>query len=272
MIALSHLPPPALGHLERALPAPHGVSRAATWDALIGQFRQRVADVVVVDPCVGGDHLLESRLTTLASAMAATPGLPVIAYVSVTASAIRAVQRLVTSGAADIVVRGVDDRAPVLAALIERAVARSGARRLAPFVGEAFEVLPAGIARALTLLFERPDLVRSVPDLAGAAGTTRRSLDRWLARAGLAPARTLLACTRASAAFEILAAGGTHQQRAAAAVGYASSRALTRDIRALTGYRPSAIPRQVSHDAFVATVASRLLRPAAESRRSHSRC
>lgn len=262
MIALAHLPSPTLGHLERAVPPPHAVASAATWDAFLEQFTARTADVTVVDPCLGSERSLENRLATLVRAMASMPEIPVIAYVSVSASAIRAVQRLVAAGATDVVVRGVDDSVPVLGASIERVVARSGARRLASFVGEAVEALPPEIARALALLFDRPDLVRSVPELAVAAGVSRRSLDRWLARAGLAPARTLLACARATAAFHVLAAGGTHRRRAAAAAGYASSRALSRDLRALTGHGLSAIPRLVTPGAFVTAIAARLRRPA----------
>src|SRR5215216_3212454 len=84
----------------------------------------------------------------------------------------------------------------------------------------------------------RSERVRSVSDLASEARTTRRSLDRWLARTGLAPARTLLACARANAAFHLLAGGHVRTSRAAEMLGYTSSRALARELHSLTGHAP----------------------------------
>lgn len=272
MIALAFLPPTALAQLRRALPPPHNVRPAATWDELVDDVRAARGDVIVVDPCTDRERDGARRARDLAAAHRREAPIPVIGYVSVTVAAIHAVDALVRAGAAEIIVRGVDDVSGGLEVAVRRAAAGSLAARLVGHLGEPFAALPRPLRAACHALFARPELTRCVDDLAAQARTTRRSLDRWLARAGLAPARRLLACSRVNAAFHLLAGGATRPARAAAALGYPSARALARELRALTGYTPVTLARGVAPDSFVAALAPRLLRhPEAGSRGSFTR-
>jgi AraC-like DNA-binding protein len=236
------------------------ISSSADWDVLIAHVRRRSCDVAVVDPCIGGEHAAAHRLAELTAAVSATPGTPIVGYVSVTAGAIRATQLLARVDSSEIVIRGVDDTPDAFAATIHRAVAECSAIRFVARSRKLFERLPPGVARALAMAFHRPERARSVSQLASAANTTRRSLDRCLARAGLAPARTLLSCARANAAFHLIAAGSIRPSSAASLLGYASPRALSRELRALTGHVPSAIPEHLTHDLFAAALTRRLFR------------
>ena len=191
--------------------------------------------------------------------MTLVPCIPVIGYVSVTASAIRVVQTLVRSGAPEIVIRGVDDSGDALAGAIHRAVATCGWGGVASAIEGPMQALPGPIATAIQAAFTHPQQVRSVADLAVAARMTRRSLDRWLARAGFCPARTVLSCARVNAAFYLLAGGSVRVAEAAAMVGSASSRALTRELGTISGRRASEATR-IARDAFAATIAQRLVR------------
>jgi AraC-like DNA-binding protein len=225
----------------------------------MSDLQHRRCDVGIVDPCAGGDHLASGRLSALTHAMTVVPSVPVIGYVSVTAGAMRAVQALVRAGAPEIVIRGVDDSFDGLAGAIHRAVAACASGRLVSAVEAPLQALPLPVANAIQTAFNHPEQLRSVMDLAAAARVTRRSLDRWLARAGLSPARTLLSCARANAAFHLLAGGTVRVAEAALVLGYASSRSLTRELSAITGCPASAVTR-LSRDAFAATIARRLLR------------
>jgi AraC-like DNA-binding protein len=265
VIALCHLPSLSFAQLRSAFPLPHTVSNVGSWDALLAQLDHRGHDVIVVDPCRGDERLAASRLRSLAAAIACSPPNAVVGYVSVTAAAVRAVHALARIGATEIVIRGVDDAPGALGAAVRRAVATRSATTLVDSVSGELATLPVAIANALVLMFRNPDRVRSVATLAEAANTTRRSLDRWLARAGLAPARTLLACARTNAAFHLLAAGQVPRSRAAAAIGYASPRSLARELFAVSGYSASAIRSGVSRQAFEETVKRRLVRSAARS-------
>lgn len=261
MIALAFLPPQPLTQLRRALAPPHRVVSVPTWEQLITGVRERTCDLIVVDPCAGAERSACERVGELAAARGRAPATPVVGYVSVTAAAIHAVRTLVRACDAEIVVRGVDDAATGLLQTLQRCIAGSGAE---PLVHAAFDAplapLPPEIADAIALLFRRPDKLRSVDDLATAASTTRRTLDRWLARAGLASARTLLACARVSAAFQLMSSGGVRTRGAAALLGYASPRALSRELQSLAGFGPSGVPSHMTHAALVAALRPRLFR------------
>ena len=259
MIIRCYLSPQSLAHVRHAFPPPHCVGNAATWGALVSDVQQRRCDVAIVDPCAGGDRLASGRLSALASAMDVWRSIPVVGYVSVTAGAMRAVQALVRLGSPEIVIRGVDDSSDALAAAIRRAVAECASARVVRAVGAPLQTLPLPVATAIQTAFNHPELLRSVSDLAAAARVTRRSLDRWLARAGLSPARIVLSCARANAAFHLLTGGKVCVAEAALLLGYASSRSLTRELAVITGCAARAATR-LSPDAFAATIQRRLLR------------
>ena len=264
VIICCYLSPQSLAHVQHAFPPPHCVRNASTWGALVSDLRHRRCDVAIVDPCAGGDHCAPGRLSALSDAMTLVPGVPVIGYVSVTASAIRVVQALVRSGAPEIVIRGVDDSLDALAGAIHRAVATSGWVGIASAIEAPLQSLPGPIATAIQAAFRHPQQVRSVSELAAAARMTRRSLDRCLARAGFCPARTLLSCARVNAAFHMLTGGSVRVAEAALLVGYASSRSLTRELSAISGCSALEAIR-VSRDTFVATIGRRLVRRGASA-------
>ena len=223
-------------------------------------MRARRFDAAIVDPGLGGEQSASERLAALTTALSAMPGTPIVGYMPVTAAGVKAAHLLARLGAAEVVVRGVDDSPDALAATIRRVVTEHGAALLVARCRELFVALPSGVAEALALVFHRPERTRSVADLARTASLTRRSLDRYLARAGFAPARTLLACARVNAVYHLIAAGRVGTSSAAALMGYPSARALAREFRALTGHVPSAVPRRLRPDVFATTVSRRLAR------------
>jgi AraC-like DNA-binding protein len=260
---LAFLGSSAHAHLIRALPPPHRITHTTDWPTLLSALRDGRCDVAVVDPCVGGPHANTDRLRELADAARASTETPVVGYFAVSAAAIRAAHTFARFGPPDvsnIVVRGFDDALDTLSATLHRVVSASAASRLVLSVGNPFAALPPAAARAVVTLFHHPERMRSVSDLAAEARTTRRSLDRWLAQAGLASARTLLVCARANAAFHLMTAGHVRAARAADMLGYASPRALAREMQALTGYAPSTIRGQLTASAFSAAIAHRLRR------------
>jgi len=236
------------------------VENATTWEATLSGLHVERCDIAVIDPCAGSESRLAARLDSLSQVVHARPTAPIIGYVSVSAAAMRAVHGLVRLGVTEIVIRGVDDSAEALATTIRRTVASNVTKCVVRTVGTPFESLPRAVALAIEEAFLHPSQARSVADLAAAAKTTRRSLDRWLARSGIASARTLLACARVNGAFHLLASGNLRVRQAAASLGYPSARSLARDVYAVTGYPVSAIPLRLSRETFMATLERRMLR------------
>jgi methylphosphotriester-DNA--protein-cysteine methyltransferase len=76
----------------------------------------------------------------------------------------------------------------------------------------------------------------------------------------MAPARTLLACARAHAAFNLLATGHVRVASAASQLGYPSPRALSRELHAITGFPARSIGTALSPGAMAAWLQQRILR------------
>jgi AraC-like DNA-binding protein len=264
VIVICYLSSQHLAQVHRAFPPPHSVTNASAWQAVVGALQLRRCDAAIVDPCAGGDHLAAERLAALERVLVVGSAFPVVGYLSVSAAGLRATQALARLGASEIVIRGVDDSTEAIAASVSRVVAASDARRVVSGFAPRLASLPSGIGTAVQMAFSRPDRLRSVGDLALAARTTRRSLDRWLARAGLPSARTLLSCARANAAYHLLAGGRVRASEAACLVGYTSPRSLSRELQAIAGQPASAIPLRLSRDAFAAAIERRLARDARE--------
>ena len=267
VIVLCFLPPQQLAQVLRAFPPPHRVVNATGWDAFVADLRHLRADVAMVDPCMGGDHHSSGRLDSLAAMSPRAIGVPIVGYLSVSAPAMRAVLSLARFGAVEILIRGVDDSTAAIVAVVHRAFAVFSARRVVSVVDGPLDSLPAPIASAIRDAFHHPERVHSVGDLVAAAGTTRRTLDRWLARAGLASARTLLACARANAAFHLISSGHLRRSVAATLLGYASTRSLGREMLAVTGYPAATVSAGVSRDAFAAALGRTLVRGPSERAR-----
>jgi AraC-like DNA-binding protein len=267
MILLCYLPPQSLAQVMRAFPSPHRVLNAVAWDAVLSDVRHLRADVAVIDPCLGGDHNASSRLDSLARVSGDCGAVPVVGYLSVSAPAMRAAMSLARLGATEILIRGVDDSVASIGAAIQRAFAVSSARRVIAAVREPLRSLPRAIASAIMEVFHHPERVHCVGDLATAANTTRRTLDRWLARAGLASARTVVACARAPAAFHLISSGHVRRATAASLLGYASPRSLGREMVAMTGYPAARVSAGMSRDAFVAALGRKLVRDSSERSR-----
>ena len=258
MIVVCFLPPPQAGHLHRAIRAPHTIAPAATWDALLSELRRPQCDIAIIDPSVGGDFLAEARLESLERALRTPLAVPVLGYLSVTAVALRTAHTLAKLGASDVLIRGVDDSVDAITAALTRAVTKRASSLLLGALIDQLDGLPATLGGAIRMAFEHPERVRSVSDLANAAWTTRRSLDRWLVRAGLPSARVLLSSARANAAFHLLADGTVRASEAASRVGYTSARSLSRDLIAMTGKPASAVPLRLSRQAFAEALSRRL--------------
>ena len=95
-------------------------------------------------------------------------------------------------------------------------------------------------------------------DLAVAAAMTRRSLDRWLDRTGIAPAKMLVIGARLLRAYHYMRDPGYLLEDVAAKLGYPTARLFARQMRLATGLMPSTVRERVAPDRFVATLGARL--------------
>jgi AraC-like DNA-binding protein len=118
--------------------------------------------------------------------------------------------------------------------------------RIAPRV----EVLPRRLQDAVVAMFTTEAGIRSPQALARRAALSRRSLDRWLGRAGITSGRLLVAAPMLLRGLRLLRDTRLSIRRVASASGYTSARRFHDQAVALAGMTPvelrtSGVPVQV---------------------------
>ena len=233
-----------LTQLRAALARDHTLVAAPTWHDLTALFRGRVVDVVVLEPAPIGPDELAPLLRLLAS----HPAVPVIVYTSVSPAAMRVTVELARRGVHHVVFRGIDDAPGRFRALMQDLSDTTWRSRLWPWVEERVAQVPAPLERAVRELFASPHRFGDVADLAAASGLTRRTVERWLTRAGIASPKLLVVSARVERAHHIMRTSTADVATVAERVGYPSTRLFARQVALATGCPPTAFRSSVTAD------------------------
>jgi len=232
----------------------------ATWPAVVDAVREQPVDVVVVDPCADSGPAPADAITAIRALRMAAPVLSVLVYTGVSAESMRAMQSLYDFGVRHMILEGFDDHP------------RRFRDRLAEFRVPGLEerVLswivplltgsdaPPRLADALTRLFRDPVDFRDSEDFARAAGLSRRHLNRWLEKVGLASARTMVMAARVLRGYQYAQNPGFSTGDIAQRLRYPDWRVFHEHVRAITGRTPAAWRQDVSPDECVAQLCTRL--------------
>jgi AraC-like DNA-binding protein len=253
---VAHLSPPLLAHLRIVLGADHVLVEVADWGDLTELVRVRAFDLAIVEP--GPEW--EDGTGPIRHLLTRFPSVPVVVYTSLSASAMRSTVSLATSGLEHVVLRGFDDEPRRFRELIARQLSQVYGRQVLEQLDEQLKQVPRTLERAIGRLFGAPHTFHGVEDLAMAAGMNRRTLDRWLDRAGFAPARTILLGARLLRAYQFLRDPGSKLEDVTRKVGYGSPRMFARQVREVTGLTPSGLRRITHPPELVDQVAAMLRR------------
>lgn len=227
---------------------------AESWSHLANAVRTRPADLVVADP--GADGTI--RTEELQSLIARYPTLPVLLYAHMTPESLKATVALSRGGARQVVLKGFDDDADRFLRLIERQPAYVLAEKLMDRLSQPLKAVPPRLARSITSLIDAPLKFNSADDLATAAGTTRRSICRGLAKAGLATPMNFIIGARVLRAYHYMRDPGFMIEDISAKLGYKAPRHLARHVKIGLGMTPSALRRVVGPEEFISLLATRL--------------
>lgn len=255
MEVAARLSAPLLSHLRVALDE-HVLTVSDDWNDLTETVRTRPVDVVIVDPRAGGTVQIDEVRALLHR----YPTLPVVVYTSLTPETLKATVELARCGIHHVVLRGFDDEPVRFRELIERLPAHRLSDIVMRGLEPRLEGAPQLLRRAIGRLFEAPHGFHGVEDLAFAAGMTRRNLDRWLERLGLASARMLILGARLTRAVFYMRDPGYLLDDITRKLGYASSRLFARQVRAATGLTPTMLRERVEPEEFMEQLAARLCR------------
>ena len=243
-----------LTQLRAALSREHTLVAVATWSDLGQVFRGRVVDVVVLEPAPVSPDELAPLLRLLAS----HPAVPVIVYTSVSPAAMRVTVELARRGVHHVVFRGIDDAPGRFRALMQDLADTTWRSALWPWVAVRMAQVPAPLERAVRELFNAPNRFGDVSDLAAASGLTRRTVERWLTRAGIASPKLLVVSARVERAHHIMRSSSADVATVAERVGYPSPRLFARQVALVAGVPPTAFRAAISSEELFARLTAAL--------------
>ena len=200
MEVLTRLSPPFLSHLRIVAGREHSLTAVDDWSALEAAVRSHPTDVVVVDPRDGGTPCIDE----FGALLVKYPSLPVVVYTSLSPESMRASVELAKYGIQHVVLRGYDDEPRRFRTLLDRLPAYVLSEQVLASLSARLDGAPQPLRRAVERLFRSPHGFHDVRDLALAAGMTRRSLDRWLDRTGIAPGKMLVVGARMLRAYHYM--------------------------------------------------------------------
>lgn len=256
MNVVVRLPPLLLAHLRIVLGREHNVITVDRWDELENEVRSKPVDLVVADPRAEGTVRLEELRTVIRN----FPSLPIVIYTILAPETLGATVELAKLGVRHVVLRNFDDEPRRFRDLLERQPAYVMSDAVLAALARPLGTVPVELARAIERLFRVPQQFKDVNDLAAAASMQRRSLDRWLNRAGLASARMLVLGARLLRAYYYMQDPGRSLDDVVERLGYGSPRLFARQVRAATGLTPTALRQSLPPEEFVALLTARLER------------
>ena len=253
---LARLPAPLASHLRIALEDEHALTVVDGWGELAGAVRSRPTDVVILDPRVDGTIETDE----VRKLITRHPTLPVVVYTLLTPELLRATVELADLGIRHLILRGFDDEPRRVRELLERLPAQQLSDLALQGLAPQLDAAPPMLRRAITRLFDAPHAFRNVEDLAQAAGMTRRNLDRWLDRIGLASARMLILAARLIRAVHYMRDPGYLLDDITKKLGYGSARLFARQVRAATGLTPTMLRERGEPEQLIRELTAQLSR------------
>lgn len=250
-----------LSYLRRVLGDAHTVTAFGDWSDLVDAVRRAPVEVVIVDPRDGGSGAPEQ----LFAMMERFPTIPVVAYTALSPDALRMTVELARRGVRYVVLRGFDDEPRRFRELIESLPAKKLGRVALAAIGAELERATPLLQRAFARLYESPHLFHGVDSLAKQAGMTRRTLDRWLVKEGLASARMLLLTARLAQAYHYLGDDGFSLEDVTKKLGYTSPRVFSRQVRATMGLYPSGLRARFAPEPFISELTAMMRRRGANT-------
>lgn len=246
------------------LSADDELTAVGDWSDLSDTLRSQPIDVIVVDPRLGrGDVAHDDREPSpLLTLLTEFRSVPAILYSSHTREGLRAVLPLVRSGAYQVIFRGFDDTRERLGALLDQIAAGVLGERLLAVVLPKLQLAeaPSEVVQAVARLFRAPQAFRTVHQLAAVTGRRRGMLDRWMFKAGLAPAKVIILAARVAWTYHYLRAPGNRLKAIALRLGYADTVPLGRHVKRMTGRTVTEIRRDVSADELFEILVGRIMR------------
>jgi AraC-like DNA-binding protein len=217
--------------LELAVAGHHTVVSCRDWGALCETCQRQPVSLAVFDLYAGDRPALDS----LRQLRRLFPRLITVVYIEGTSARLRDVFDAGRAGIDGLVLADVDDAPHALAAILERAAARSAAAQLRGRLDRCRLVVRDAIMLTVTRAHERLTPQR----LAAAVSSGRRTLTAYLAEDGFPPPRQLITWGQLLIAAQLLEDPARSADTVAAALDFPSASAFRNTCRRYLGLTPS---------------------------------
>ena len=247
MTVAALLPPRLLRHLEFVLGRERPLV-AESWEGLEALIQASPVSVAIVDPSMdeaGGNERIQGILIDY-------PSIEVIAYVSVTATAFRAITELSRAGLKHVVMYSVDDSPERFMTMLDTVRASPLTLRLLAAFRPSLNRLPISLKRAVEDMFAEPHLYGNAADIAVKAKVPLVRLYRALRAAGVASPKKLLVAAKLLRAYGDLGDPGHSIRRVSTRLGWKYTRVLFDHTFDVFGMSPARVREQMTDDEVVA--------------------
>ena len=255
MRIISLLPHDSTQALQRCMGPFDTLMRASGALALTRMISARTADAVVIDPTEMGVAEWSPARLVLQSAR-----IPVLVYTALEPVSVQRVLSASAIGAYEVLFRHIDDDAAAMRRRLETLGTPAPPSRLLSMLAGRIERLPSVLQSAAVPLFCAGPVPRWADMLARHADIPRRSVDRWMHRAGLAGTAALLDAARLARVWVPLVDGHDAQEDVAVHGGYHRVRMLADHARRIVGVSPVHFGKKLTVSEFVDRLAAHALR------------
>jgi hypothetical protein len=183
--------------------------------------------------------------------MLASPDLPVLLYAQLTETSVQRIVAASGIGVHEVLLRNVDDDPAAIRRRLETLGAPAPPARVLAGLAEHLGELPAQLQGVTVPLFCAGPVPRWADDVARAAGIPRRSIDRWMSRAGLAGTATLLDVARLARVWAPIVDRGLPPAEVAVTGGFRRARMLAGHARRIVDCSPTLLGTRLTADEFV---------------------
>jgi len=247
MTVAALLPPRLFRHLEFVLGRERPLV-AESWEELEALIQASPVSVAIVDPSMdeaGGIGRIQAILIDY-------PSIQVIAYVSVTATAFRAIAELSRAGLKHVIMYSVDDSPERFMAMLDTVRASPLTLRLLAAFRPSLSKLPISLKRAVEDMFAEPQQYGNAADIAAKANVPIVRLYRALRSAGVASPKKLLVAAKLLRAYGDLGDPGHSIRRVSMRLGWKYTRVLFDHTFDVFGMSPARVRGQMTDDEVVA--------------------
>lgn len=240
--------------VERALGPAHAMAVVRDVRSIVTALDSRQFQAMVLDPA-----LLDEQELDALSAEVARSAVPVILYTTLSAESAKRVISIAARGTHELIFRGAEEEPVLLLRKLELLMEHSAPAQLLNRVASRIAGFPPPLQTFSVALYAKGSPRRWVRDIVRDTGYGRRTVDRWMARAGLRGAAMLLDTARLAHVWEPLVERGLSPEAAGALCGYTKRRMLMSHASRLVGVAPAQFASALTRKRFVDRLSRALL-------------